>query len=198
MSESRDAVFSPDEPHRYRYRLTRTWTPARPQLVVIGLNPSTANHEIDDQTIRRLRAFARGWGFGGLVMLNLFALRARDPKRLRGAPDRIGPENDAYLQRETADADGHRPFVLCAWGTPGAAYPAARPTTPTEHRADEVLRLLVGRRLCHLGYAFTANRQPRHPLRLHSTTPLVEWSTGQAVDATGQNVFPGTAEAPGA
>jgi hypothetical protein len=51
-------------------------------ICFIGLNPSTADAEVNDPTIRRCIGFAHDWGFGGLLMLNLFAFRATDPKRV--------------------------------------------------------------------------------------------------------------------
>ena len=74
------AHFSPCE--RYRYRLWRCWDASKWKLAIIGLNPSTATHEEDDPTIRRCIGFAKRDGYGGLLMLNLFALRSTDPKGL--------------------------------------------------------------------------------------------------------------------
>lgn len=110
------AIFSPDE--RYRYLLTRKWGDEK-MLPVIGLNPSTATHEVDDPTIRRCIGFAKSWGYGGLVMLNLFAFRATDPKamiaHLDAGGDIVGPVNDAVLaQYATPDRE-----ILCAWGVHG-------------------------------------------------------------------------------
>jgi len=75
-----DARFSPCS--TWRYSLTRKWN-ALPLLGFIGLNPSTADETEDDPTIRRCIGFARDWGFGGIVMLNLFAYRSTDPRQLR-------------------------------------------------------------------------------------------------------------------
>lgn len=76
------AVFDATEAHRYV--LIRRWDlEFRTQsLRVIGLNPSTATERILDPTIRRLIGYARLWGYGGLMMLNLFSLRSTDPKAL--------------------------------------------------------------------------------------------------------------------
>jgi len=108
------ADLSPDG--FYRYSLGRRWTPGEKLLVVIGLNPSTADATQDDPTIRRCVGFAKRWGFGGLLMLNLFAYRATDPEELRGAIarglDPVGPLNDAKLLGFT---DGCP--ALVAWGS---------------------------------------------------------------------------------
>ena len=62
----------------YRYWLTRTWNPRRATLCWVLLNPSTADADRDDPTIRRCQGFARSWGYGGIVVVNLFAYRATD------------------------------------------------------------------------------------------------------------------------
>ena len=76
------AVFSDDMV--YRYRLWRTWDPDLPTCLFIMLNPSTADHEQNDPTIRRCLDFAKQWGYGQLLVGNLFALRATDPARTYG------------------------------------------------------------------------------------------------------------------
>lgn len=75
------AMFSSDR--AYRYALFREWG-EESKLVVIGLNPSTADEYQDDPTIRRCIGYAKAWGHGGLVMLNLFAFRATQPGDMKG------------------------------------------------------------------------------------------------------------------
>jgi hypothetical protein len=122
------------------------------------LNPSTADGAQDDPTIRKCVSFADAWGYGRLVVVNLFAFRATDPGQLArtGLTCPVGPENDAYLRRHAADA-----VTVCAWGSsvPKSGRPAVR------FRHHEVLRLLrqIGRPR-HLG--MTKGGFPRHPLYL--------------------------------
>ncbi len=58
---------------KYRYSLTRSWNSAKGYVLFIGLNPSTADETIDDPTLRRCMNYAKDWGYGGLIMVNLFA-----------------------------------------------------------------------------------------------------------------------------
>ncbi len=109
----RGADFSPCR--RWRYRLWRQWGDG-PVLMVIGLNPSTADEMQDDPTIRRCIGFARSWGFGRLEVLNLFAWRATRPQDLWRAQDPLGPDNRAQLLQAAARAD----LRLAAWGNHGA------------------------------------------------------------------------------
>jgi len=145
---------------RYRYVLRRKipsivrWV--RPILFVM-LNPSTADAELDDPTIRRCKAFAERDGFTQLTVVNLFALRATDPAGLKIDHDPIGPENDRYLQEEIL-AHGSTGLVVAAWG----AHPFA-----TE-RAKHVLRMGVFDCLGKTKAGF-----PRHPLYIRSDQPFV-------------------------
>jgi len=59
----------------YRYHLWRTWDETRPRLLWVMLNPSTADGETDDPTVRRCIGFSKGWGYGSIEIVNLFAYR---------------------------------------------------------------------------------------------------------------------------
>ncbi len=111
------ARFSEDR--RYRYELRRTWNPDLRPLVVIACNPSKADEGLrDDNTTRRLYAFADAWGLGSVILANAYALCSTDPKALRAAvktgADPIGPENDETIRRLLEQHRGDR--LLLAWG----------------------------------------------------------------------------------
>ncbi len=157
------AEFSRDR--LYRYRLWRRWADG-PCLMVVGLNPSTADALNDDPTVRRCIGYARRWGFGGLRMLNLFALRSTDPKGLYQAADPLGPRNVAAIRREartTIAADG---AVLAAWGNHGQL-------------GDHAQRIRVVLERTGVGAAclgLTKVGEPKHPLYLRADatpTPLL-------------------------
>lgn len=161
IAPSRVAVFSTDPLLSYRYLLTRTWDYQRPQLCVIGLNPSTATESVDDPTIRRLTSFTRDNGYGGMLMLNLFAYRATKPEDLKRERAPIGRLNDEALAACCASYD-----TLCAWGAHGDFLDRDRKVT-------QMLRDIGARLLC-LGR--TKSGAPSHPLYLKKTTPLVPFS----------------------
>lgn len=140
---------------KYRYTLWRTWNPQRPYLLVVGLNPSTADATLDDPTIRRCVGFAKAWGYGGLCMVNLFAWRATDPKIMMLQADPVGPENDIWLTQHAVGAG----MILAAWGVRGAH----------NGRDKQVLAALRehGPVYC-LGV--TQCGQPRHPLFIKADT----------------------------
>lgn len=144
------AVFSED--NAYRYRLDRYWQEeATSPAIFVMLNPSTADANKDDPTIRRCLGFARAWGCSGLTVYNIFALRSTDPKLLRKATDPVGPDNEQTIKDGCAGR-----IVICAWGTHGEF----------NGQGDRVLGWL--REVGAKPYALrlTAKGQPCHPLYL--------------------------------
>lgn len=155
------AAFSPDR--RYRYMLTREWNRDAPRLMVVGLNPSTADEFSLDPTLRRVREFAKRWGMGGFVMTNLFAFRATKPDVMKTLGDwAVGPMNDQWLEHLAKESG----LILAAWGAHGGFL----------GRDKAVLELLTTVRgsppLC-LGT--TAKGFPRHPLYLKSDTDPIPY-----------------------
>ena len=78
----------------------------------VMLNPSTADAKIDDPTIRRCRGFAKRWNCNGLNVINLYALRATDPKQLWKSDDPVGKDNDYWLRKISSEYLD----VICGWG----------------------------------------------------------------------------------
>ena len=127
-------------------------------VLFIGLNPSRADGERDDPTLRRLQGFARNWGYGGLEVLNLFARISASPAALRRCEDPVGPDNDRWLeQRLSALPAGGA--VWLGWGNGGAWCERDQRVRALLFR---VLKPTEGPRLLTLG--LTASGQPRHPL----------------------------------
>ena len=149
------ADFSPCG--RYRYTLRRAWTgrravpPRRERLLIIALNPSTADAERDDPTIRRCIGFAQAWGFRSLCVANLFAWRATRPADLKLAPDPVGPDNDAWLRHEARRAG----LVVAAWGVHGV-----------HQGRDAAVRAMLPMLYC---LRRTRDGHPAHPLYLPKT-----------------------------
>jgi hypothetical protein len=145
---------------QYRYRLTRTWGPAA-HVVFIGLNPSTADAALDDPTIRRCSAFARSWGFDGLIMLNAWAFRSTHPRELLLTPDPNGPRNDHVIRQTCRTAT----LIIAAWGNHCSL-----------ERQTKLLQL-TGPLHC---IASNSNGQPAHPLYLKSTLQPQPWPIGSS------------------
>lgn len=147
---------------RWRYSLWRTWDETCAPVVFIGLNPSTADETQDDPTIRRCIGFARAWGGGGVVMVNIFAWRSTDPAELYKVQDNIvGPGNDNAILRNACAAR----FVVAAWGVHGKL-----------HERGEIVRGLLseaGVTLHRLGT--TKAGHPRHPLYMRGDAVPKVW-----------------------
>ncbi len=139
---TKSAIFS--DCKKYRYVLTRCYDKWKPMALCIGLNPSTANSEDDDNTINVLRIALTHLGFGGFYMCNLFALISPHPEDLRSCPDPV-KENDTYLQQYAAWA---QEIIFC-WGS----FPMA------EYRARKIKPLFPGA-MC---FGKNKNGAPFHP-----------------------------------
>ena len=154
----RTATISPCG--RYRYDLTRRWA-AGPTALWVMLNPSTADADIDDPTIRRCIGFSKRDGYGSLTVVNLFAYRATDPKDLLTADDPEGPDNWWHVQRAVRSSDA----VVFAWGAASIA---------DGHHLWHG-GALIPSPLC-LGH--TLSGAPRHPLYVKGDQPFVPFTGG--------------------
>jgi len=154
------AVFS--DCRDYRYLLWREWENYNKDeyLSFIGLNPSTADEDIDDSTIRRCIGFAIRLGYKGIKMLNIFAFRSTDPRILETVPNPEGirKKNDTVIKSNIYKADA----ILC-WGNGGRL----------NNRGDDVITLVknsLPKNIWHFG--MTKQGQPKHPLYLKGDTKL--------------------------
>ncbi len=164
------AVLSGDG--RYRYSLARRWGDGNP-VVFILLNPSTADADHDDPTIRKCMGFARAWGFAAIEVVNLFAIRSPDPRAVmaRGVADPVGPGNADAIERALQAARGitdrwRRGPVVCAWGRHGSYMDQDLTTLGWIEREAELPRCL----------GVTRDRMPRHPLYVPAAQPLVPYA----------------------
>jgi hypothetical protein len=141
----RSATISPCG--RYRYWLMRRWS-MEPMLYWCMLNPSTADAEADDPTIKKCIGFAKKNGFGAIGVVNLFAWRATEPAELFFNYDIEGPNNDSWIS--TIPPSG---IVVAAWGA-NAYRPILR------YRVNHVISLLDRRLWC----VKKTDDRPWHPL----------------------------------
>lgn len=140
---------------KYRWALSRCWDRGKPWMTWIMLNPSTADGREDDPTIRRCIGFAAGWGFGGMVVINLFPFRATKPSDMLKAPDPQGPKSNAVILDAILEA-GAGELVVVAWGAE---------LLKVEKAADEMLGLLEERGIKPYCLGATILKgSPVHPL----------------------------------
>lgn len=156
-----ECVFSPCRLFRYTWELV--WDPSRPLCVFIGLNPSTADQDGPDPTVRRCVAFAKAWGYGGLLMLNLFAFRATEPRDMKATTDPVGPDNSRWLLERAAHVNETGGIIIAAWGGHGGHL----------NRSRKVRELLRGIPLHYL--TLTKGGEPGHPLYLKGDLKPQRW-----------------------
>lgn len=150
----------------YRYRLERDGD-GEGRTAVIMVNPSTADADADDQTIRKLRGFGDRYGWGKIVVGNLFALRATDVRELGRHPDPVGPDNDHHLQMIIGGARQ----VIVAWG------PLDKQPREWRWRWTKVTNIAhpLGIPLLSLGAPCNCGH-PRHPSRVGYDQQPQVWS----------------------
>lgn len=148
----RGALFSADR--QYRYSLFRIWDDMKPKVMFIGLNPSTANENEDDQTIKKCMGFAKKWGYGGIYMTNLFSYVSTDPNKLLTSGEPIEENNKILLE---ISSKSH--LIIFAWGS----------FKQHKTRMTEVISMFPNART--IG-PISIDGFPKHPSRLpYSLTP---------------------------
>jgi hypothetical protein len=136
----------------YRYKLWRTWNPDLPTCNFLMLNPSRADAVDNDPTATRCIGYSKAWGYGGLLITNIFALRSTDPAALKSAADPVGPDNDRHVVEVARSSS----LVVAAWG----AHPGI------EGRVRAVRRMLADAGVTLHCLALTKGGHPGHPLFL--------------------------------
>jgi hypothetical protein len=137
----------------YRYFLTRDWDETKPLVMYIGINPNTADDKIDNPTITRLIHFSKEFGYGGMIMTNLFAYRSPKPDTLLTVPDPVGPKNDVNIFLGSTYCKD----VVFMWGD-----------SPTLGREKRVIKMFPNA-LC---FGLSKKGNPKHCLYLKSGSQL--------------------------
>jgi hypothetical protein len=125
------------------------------------LNPSTADEFRLDPSCTRARVYAERWGFGGLIVTNLFAWRATDPDEMKSAREPVGKGNDAAILAAAREAK----LVICAWGNHGAHLGRSAKVAALLNRAGVRLHVLK----------MNAGGEPAHPLYLSGSLRPQSW-----------------------
>jgi len=165
---AKEAVISPCG--KYRFLLTRRWERQLDgdRVTFIMLNPSTADANDDDPTIRRCVGFAKSWGYRAVEIVNLFAFRATDPKELKalGYTEAVGPDNNSYITGSIFTAHKY----ICAWSNHGTLM----------HRSDRLRTAILNSSCANNGHYLKRNGkdgqgEPAHPLYLKGDLVPIHW-----------------------
>jgi hypothetical protein len=132
-----------------------------PYALWCGTNPSTAEADIDDPTVRREWGFTQRWGFKAYVKVNVMSYRATFPKDLLAAG--VVPSHELNLPT-ILDWAKNASLIVCCWGS---VHPKLR------HHAEHVESALrdAGHSLCCLH--LTKGGMPGHPLYLPNNSKLI-------------------------
>lgn len=149
----------------YRYRLERDG-PGEGQTTVIMVNPSTADANLDDATIRKLKGFGTRYDWGRIVVGNLFAYRSTDVRVLAKISGATGPDNDMHLLDMIREADR----LVVAWG------PMSKLPRMLRSRFRRIVEManLTSRRPMSIGQT-AKDGHPCHPLMLAYANELQPW-----------------------
>jgi hypothetical protein len=158
--ETYTAVVSDDG--LYRYHLSRSWADG-PRALFVAINPSVANADVNDPSVVRMIGFGRREGFGGIEIVNAYAIIHTDIRMARLHRSPIGPDNDVAIITAALRVTNAGGKIIVAWG--------AKPWAADRLRV--VRRILQPYPLWCLGV--NKDGSPRHPLMLAGDTPLVRW-----------------------
>lgn len=157
----KSAIISKDK--KYRYQLMRHWDKSNwCRLVFLMVNPSTADYKNDDPTIKSCCRIANYHGYGGILVINLFAWRSRHVEDLYKVPDPVGPENDFWINRTIETTDR----VLCAWGGNAPVEREGRVMTNIGKIPRDIEWLCLGE---------NKNGTPKHPLFCKAPSKLLPY-----------------------
>ena len=153
---NKSAVFS--SCRKYRYSLTRSWNSADGYVLFIGLNPSIADEMVDDPTLKRCLNFAKEWGYGGLIMVNLFAYMSTYPSELKKVALPIGKENNKHI------LEGYQKcqLTVIAWGNDGYLL-----------KRDKEVLAIIDNPMC---LNINKSGQPAHPLYQKKSQELINFN----------------------
>lgn len=172
-TSNRSAIISADG--KYRYHLRREIPGGDSRVATfIMLNPSTADHLVDDPTIRKCIGFCQRWGCGELFMVNLFGVRATDPRDMLAASDPVGEDNQKWVMHAVdATNDIFEPegngLVVCAWGTNGCYM-----------GQDETVLGWIEDICKPMALGITKDGHPKHPLYVPYSAELVPFNGRRA------------------
>jgi hypothetical protein len=128
------------------------------------LNPSTADEFKLDPSCTRARNYAERWGFGAVVITNIFGWRATDPEEMKSVSDPVGRGNDRAIVTAAKEAK----LVVCAWGNHGMHRSRSRQVVDVLREEGIALNFLK----------LNGGGEPAHPLYLPQSLKPTPWKIG--------------------
>lgn len=157
-------IYSSDDENGLRFTLGQK---GEKILLVIGVNPSTADKEKSDMTISRVKKFTSLYAYDGFIMVNLYPKRATFPKDLPLTIDgELHLKNLMAIERAITESDA----VLCAWGN------TIKVRKYLNKCYADVANLLNKYGLPCYCLGLTNEGYPRHPSRVKTPDRLIEFA----------------------
>lgn len=107
-------MYIPDFYSEYRYILG---TIGEKPLVTIGINPSTAEPEHLDNTVKTVERIALRNGYDSFIMFNVYAQRATNPNLMDHCFNEELHKENMKAFRWLLENIGGQPHIWAAWGT---------------------------------------------------------------------------------
>lgn len=107
-------IYVPDFYTDYRYILG---TVGNNPLITIGINPSTAEPEKMDNTMKSVEKIAMGNGLDSFIMFNVYAQRATDPNQMNKEINPMLHKENMQAFQWILENSGKKPIIWAAWGT---------------------------------------------------------------------------------
>ena len=149
----------------YRWNLTRYINNSKKELIFIGLNPSLADATKNDPTLKRLLGFAEQWGYGSLIVINLFGRVCSSPKLLALFKDPVGSKNDYELNKKIKYWSNNKSCDLwIGWGVNGKLM----------KRNEKILRKIKKSPKDPYVLGLTKEKHPLHPLYISKKQTLFQ------------------------
>ncbi len=106
-------LYVPDFYSEYRYLLG---TVGKRPLITIGINPSTAEPDKLDNTLKSVSRIASGNGFDSFLMFNVYAQRATNPDHMDREMNEALHKENMKAFRWVLERAGKEPVIWAAWG----------------------------------------------------------------------------------
>ncbi|WP_026180181.1 DUF1643 domain-containing protein [Hahella ganghwensis] len=148
----------------HRYTLSRTWSDTGPLFGYFGINPSTADANIDDPTVRKWIGFTQHFGGRGFIVGNVFSYRTPNVRDLIPFANHENLTNDRHIEQIIEKVD----VLVPCWGN------QTKVPIDIRHHFDLLLDKLFDSGKPVKTFGLTKSGDPKHPARLGYDTTLID------------------------
>ncbi|MBE6798333.1 MAG: DUF1643 domain-containing protein [Ruminococcaceae bacterium] len=167
--DSKRWLYVPCRYSEYRYILG---TKGKNPLICIGINPSTAEPDNLDNTLKSVERLAAFNGYDSFIMFNVYPQRATDPNDMsKELNEKLHTENMQAFEYILSLCEGHTPSIWAAWGTIIEKRPYLKDCVRSMIEIGE----RYNAKWYTLGTKSKSKGHPHHPLYLKKDTVAEEF-----------------------